>query len=178
VDRGQLDISANNSNIAGERGTEDALEGRVKLQQTGDASFQNALQAIAQTEAGQRKTALQDVYRASATANPSHSPYNPVATPSISDAYRQTLANLESQGASRLAGPAQYDTRNMPSPQQYIGQGLPPVKPYTPIQSNVPPPQPYVPFNPNVQASTGQTIGNWLGPALSIASTIGRYYGR
>ena len=187
IRQAQLGLDANSQNIQGEKSYQDTLYNRERLgldtngqNIQGEQAYQSELQAIARTEADQRGSALKDVYRASVAGNPSHSPYNPVPTPTLSEAYRQTLANLERQGAERLTNPAEYDTRTMRPPTPYTpyvaGANLPPVRPYTPYSVPIlPAPRPYAPRNPDVSTSTMQQIGNWIGPTLSVLGAVGRY---
>src|SRR5437660_6940045 len=61
----------------------------------------------AKLEEAQRKNALQDVYRRSASTQ--SSPYNPRPTQN-SPAYTQALSELEQQGMNRLKTAPQYGT--------------------------------------------------------------------
>lgn len=190
IRQAQLGLEANSQNITGEKSYEDTLYNRERLgldansqNIQGEQAYQSALQAIARTEADQRSGALKDVYRASVAENPSHSPYNPVPTPGMSDDLRNTLAAVSRQGTERLANPAEYDTRNMRAPVAYqpyeAGKGLPPVKPYTPYAvSGLPAPRPYDPLHPDVSTTGLQTVGNIAGPTLSALAAIAALYGR
>ncbi len=117
---------------------------------SGQQAFQNELQNMATTEAGQRTGARKDLYRASAAKNPRVSPFDPVGGPKLSPEYMAGLSDLEKEALLRLSQPAQYGTNTMQAPS-------------------------YTPYVPKKIGSTMQTIGNWASPALSIAGAISPY---
>lgn len=117
---------------------------------SGESAFQNAQQGMAATEAAQRKEALKNIYRANYARNPSVSPFNPVGAPKYSPEYLQGLTDLEKEALARLASPALYGTDKLRAP------------------------VPYTPYVPNTRQSTMQRVGNWLSPALSMASSSRR----
>ena len=121
---------------------------------TGQSAYQNELMANEALMGKQQNTALTDVALASKVSNPSVSPYD-VAPPTYSPAFTAATTALEQQGLNRLQNPA--------------NSAVAPVAP----------PTPYTPISPSgVQAATGttpstlQTVGQWLAPALGIASAV------
>ncbi len=142
LENARLGLTANGQNIQGQSAYEQELMNRAKEEQA------------------QRTDALKNVYRQSYAAAPPTSPYNVAGPPKYSQDYLDALEALKTQGAGKLAKPAQYDT------------------------NNIAPLQPYTPYNPNTmsgpggtQPSTMQTVGNWLGPTLSTIGAIARLYG-
>ncbi len=132
-------VLANNSNI------------------TGQADFENELMNRSKVESAERQGSLADVYRQSystsdaAGTGPKVGPNNKAGSPVFSPAYLKALSDLSSQGATKLAKPAQYDTDN-----------ITPLKPYTPITA--PPP------------SVGETIGSIAGPVVSGLGSVAKLW--
>lgn len=116
-----------------------------ELNMRGNNLYENQLMARSKDEQGQRDTALDNVYRNSWYGNRQASPYNTRGLTPINDQFKQTLAGLADQGATKLANTAQYDSNMIP--------GL----------------KPYEPSKPGLL----ERVGTWAGPILSGAGTIG-----
>lgn len=136
-----LGLSANNQNI------------------TGHSAYETELMNRAKQEAGQRRSALADIYRENVTSNPRISPFNPVGAPKQSPAYMTALGNLSGQGQTKLSKGAQYDTDAM-----------------SPLAG-------YKDYNPNTMTGAGgtipstlQTVGNWLSPTLSTIGALAELF--
>ena len=109
------------------------------------SAYNQALLSRAALEQKQRDSALRDVYAAGYFRDMPRSPYNPVQTPrGVSQNYLQALGGLEGQAMQRLQQGPQYGTNQMA-----------PLNPYA------------------TRAGIGERIGNWVGPALSIAGAMG-----
>jgi hypothetical protein len=118
-------------------------------QQTQTATaVENAYLNDATVEQSQRNADLKNTYREGVVSSGTKSPYDPVA-PAYGADYLAAVKNLSTQGAADLAQAPIYGIRNIPNPQQLF-------------------PNPATAYQP----STGQTVANWLAPALSIAGNI------
>lgn len=142
LDQEKLALDANSQNISGQ------------------SAFINEALGLASEEDKQRKSALQDAYRASYAQNPRVSPFDPVGAPKLSSTYMDILSAMEGQAKNKLTSPAQYDTSKIPAP-----------TPYTPIDIK------NVQGATNTSPSTLQKIGQWVGPGLTIGSKIASLLG-
>lgn len=127
----------------------------------GNSAFENQLMDRAALEQKQRKGDLSNIYRESLVENPRVSPFNPAGAPTYSDAYKQALHNLSTQGQQDVATPAQYTTAAMPK-----------LKPYDPYNPNT------ISGPGGTQPSTLQQIGNWAAPTLSTIGAISKLFGK
>lgn len=127
--------------------TQAAGQNRINADDTAmqaQRDYENELQSRATTDASQRKSALQDVYRQSFFSTPQNSPYDTRGVTPPSADYLNTLSTLEKQALLRLQNPSPYN------------------------MNTVPPLTPYKPKKP----STLEQIGTWASPALSTLSNV------
>ena len=117
---------------------------------TGQSAYEQELNNRAKTDATQRADALKNIYRASFFNNVPTSPYNTKGNAPISQQTLDTLNSLAAQGTTRLANASPYDMNTTA-----------PLTPYSPSQPG-----------------TLEQVGTYAAPALSILSTIGKYYGK
>lgn len=114
----------------------------------GQQNYENQFLSRAGLEAEQRKEALKDLYRASYAANRKAGPFNTTGLTPYSADYTAGLSAIEQQGLNRLQAPSQYGVNQMPT-----------LKPFAPT-----PP------------STGEKIGNYAAPALTLGGMALDYY--
>ena len=108
------------------------------------SAYNQALLSRAALEQKQRDAALRDVYAAGYFRDQPRSPYNPAPRQGVSQNYLAALGGLEGQAMQRLQQAPQYGTNQMAA-----------LNPYA------------------TRPSIGERIGNWAGPALSIAGAMG-----
>lgn len=116
-----------------------------ELNMRGNNMYESQLMARSRDEQGQRDDALDNVYRSSWYNNRQPSPYNTKGITPMSDQFKQTLADLAGQGATKLSQTAQYDSNANPA-----------LKPFEPSE-----------------AGLLEKVGTWAGPILSGAGTVG-----
>jgi hypothetical protein len=110
--------------------------------------IEDAYLSDAELEQQQRSNELKDTYREGVVSSGTRSPYDPVA-PVYGQDYKTSVSNLSRQGAADLAQAPIYGIRNIPKPGDIY-------------------PDPKTAF-----AETGmQKVGDWLGPALTIAGNV------
>ena len=126
----------------------------------GESAFESALLNRAKLEDDQRETARRNAFRASALRNPRVSPFDPTGPPVASQDYLSTMDALGSQARNTLT---QAPT--------YSAAGLPPLRRYQPIDPR------NVPRDTNTERGTLETIGSYVGPALSTYGALSQYWG-
>jgi len=142
LDQEHLGLTANQQNISGQ------------------SAFEQELMARAKEDAAQRTQALKDSYRNSYAQNPRVSPFDPAGAPKLSAGYTGSLAALADQASKKLATVSPYDTNGMPT-----------LKPYTPINPAD------VQGATNTAPSTLSQVGQFVGPALTVAQRIAQLSG-
>lgn len=116
----------------------------AELNMRGNDAYERQLMARSLDEQRQRNTALDNVYRNSWYNNRQASPYNTRGLTPMSDQFKQTLASLSEQGATKLGRGAQYDSDVVPA-----------LKPYSPTKPGM-----------------LERAGTWLSPVLTTAGSI------
>lgn len=122
----------------------------------GQNAFETQLLNRSKLEADQRSQVQKDVYRKSYATNRQPGPFNQAGLTQYSPEYLATLTDLEKQALLRLKKPPDYGTDTMPAVQPY--------QKYVPSQTK------------NGQPSTMETLGGWLGPGMTIAGALSKYF--
>jgi hypothetical protein len=121
---------------------------RANAQLLAAKGMEDAYMSDATLEDKQRRKELQDTYRQGVVSSGQKSPFNPVS-PNYGADYLASSAALSRQGRTDLEQDPIYGIRNIPKPTDIY-------------------PDPKTAY-----AETGmQKVGDWLGPALSIAGSV------
>lgn len=112
----------------------------------GQDAYERELMARSADEQKQRNTALDNVYRQSWYANRQTSPYDPRPVTPLSADMQSALDALATQGKTKLANGAQYDSNSVA-----------PLAPYTPTKKGV-----------------LEEVGTWASPILTGVGNVGK----